>query len=182
MELVDGLMIKQLEDHKSHFRQRLVERYSVHLLPEQYDELCKENNFQGVMSKTSTKTIGWVTIHRRDVCVLYDSKLKCFSTCYPPDVETDLFSAFRACFGMGMRRVAFAILYSYLQEKKTIPSFESDKDAGLYLFSKTMFPTLHMAEHKYKTVPALSVMMQINRVINGDNPHVKITVQRVEPT
>jgi len=176
MELIDGLMVKQFEDHKKHFEARLFERYGISLMEGEYETLCEIGQFQGVVSKSSNKTVGTINIRGRKVFVLYTSHLKCFCTCYPPDVETDLYSALRACFGSTIRKIAVSIYMEYLNECKSLPTFESQKDAAVYLFSNTMFPQMHIEKYKTGNINTLKFMNQINKIINGDHSHVKISL------
>lgn len=176
--LATPYVIKSFEDHKQHFIERLLERYSIQLSDGQYEKFCNPSRFKGLISKNSTKTIGYIIIKGVKVFVLYNTQLKCYVSCYPADVEHNMASAFRCCFGPAIRRVAFIILWQYMEEVKSLPTFKTIKDAALYYFEHTMFPQLHIDKYKHGKVEPLRVMLQINRILNNKNPQVKLTVRK----
>lgn len=171
---------KQLDEHRKHFIERLKERYDIDITEKQYNELCnlKTSKYKGILSKSSNSTIGIAKIKNQEVWVLYNSKTKCFSTCYPSDIETNIESAFRASFGSVVRRIAKVIFDAYLLEKENLPTFEEIKDAALYYFNNTMFPQLHIESFKHGSVSNMKIMQQINRILNNSHPHVKIDVRK----
>lgn len=172
--------VKSLQSHKAHFEERLFERYGLVLAEGEYEYLCDHKNkkFTGIVPKSGNKTIGAVVIKGVVVYVLYYvvDDFRCFPTCYPKDLEYNMLSALRSCFGSILEKIALMIYEEYLNECESLPDFMDEKEAAIYCFNETLFPQLHIEKFKYGTIAPLKVMAQINRIIKGQHPHVKLTV------
>lgn len=172
--------VKTVEEHKQHFTQRLLERYNIQLRKGQYEQICKDpgKNFKGIMSKHNGSTIGYIFIGKLKVWVLYNTSNKCYTTCYPPVIETDLAEALRACFSKSLKRVAFMIFWEYMEESKRLPPFTTAKQAALYLFENTLFPHMHIQKYKHGALDLIKTMNGINNIIHNRNQYTKLTVRK----
>ncbi len=171
------------EDQRTHFIERLKERHEIMITEKEYDDLCNPYGiFHGVFAKQGKKTIGWLMIHNTKVWVLRDGATRLLATCYPASVEHSNTSMIRACFAGLSKFVAIQILQMYNKEALAISKmkFESVKQAAIFFFGKTHFPTLHIDKYKYGSVATSKVCNLIRSIVTGESEHVKIYLRRVK--
>lgn len=172
-----------LEGQRDHFISRLKDRYEISITNDEYDKLCPANGiFHGAFSKNRRKTVGWIFIKGIKVWVLRDGEVGRLATCYPPAVEYSDIEMMRSCFGGASRLVAITIYRLYIKESLKIGKmkFDSVKDAAIYMFSKTMFPVLHIDKYKYGSVKTVKVANYINRILCGKSDYVEISLKKIK--
>lgn len=168
-----------LTDFYTHFSERLKERYGLEITEDDYKLLPKK--FKGVFRKNARRTVGCAYIDGRRVWCLLDVDHKCMSTCYPPDIEEDVDSAIRACFGEQLRVIATMIYETYRHERDTVrKDFETEKEAALHYFEHCMFPTLHIDLCKKGSVPMFKIMHKIRGILDGESFTAKLAVVKIK--
>lgn len=177
MDYINGRLQKNEKDHYLHFRQRLQERYGLDINAVNYDNLYR--GFHGVFKKGRDKTIGWVQIDGTKIWALYHPKLKCFSTCYPANIETSISELIYCCFGGSLRELAMLVYNKYLEEDKLVRKvFADDKEAAIWYFENTLFPVLHIDKYKHGEVKMFKIMGQIKKVLLGSSPYTALTLSK----
>lgn len=171
--------VKTYADHRTHFISRLRDRYNIAMGDDEYDMLCNlqgvRNNFQGVYKKNSNLTVGYISIMGIKIWALYESELRCFKTCYPPEVETDINEMIDACFPRALRYLALFVYEYYLSEKNSINfKFDTIKDAAIYFINNTQFPSLHIELFKHGNVSTIKIVHQISKILKMRSKHVKL--------
>lgn len=168
---------KTRKDHFEHFKQRLSERYGIIINEAQYNLLCTW--FSPRFSKVTNKTIGSVFIGDVIVWCLFENDLQCLSTAYPQTIETNAEELMYACFGKKLLPVTRVIYEAYAEEKNTIKKdFETAKDAAIWYFANTLFPTMHIDHFKQEIVSPFKLMYQIRNVLDGSSPYLKLQVTK----
>lgn len=177
MELINNLLVKQFDDNRRHFIERLKERYGIEISNAYYDILRFQ--FKGKFKKNGNRTLGFVFVDGIKIWCLYLSEAKCLATAYPAEIEFDINELIKACFPIPVRHFAMSAYETYLEEKKSIPAqFGSEKQAALYLFSKTLFPSLHMDNYKYGSVDMFKVIGAIRNLITGHSSYIEYKIVR----
>jgi uncharacterized protein YozE (UPF0346 family) len=169
-----------LEEQMAHFIERLKERYSISINEDEYNRLCDYREFHGAFSKNRRKTVGWVFIDNVKVLVLRYGERGVLATCYPPSVEYSNIEMIRSCFGGASKVAAIQVLRQYSIESAKVQKkkFSTDKEAALFIFTKTTFGNLHMDRHKKGAVSTIKVAAIINKILTGKSLYAEIVVKR----
>lgn len=171
---------KTYEENRTHFIERLAERYEISITNEEYDLYCNGDNgtFHGFLAKNSAKTVGYVFIKDRKVYVLRRGDINCLATCYPPSVEFSHGEMLKSCFSGKLRWVVRIIFRRYLWECQQVAQlkFDTIKDAALYYFANTLFAPLHIDKYKHGTARSERMASMVNSIIKGESPYVYIDV------
>lgn len=174
---------KSYEEARNHFIDRVKERYGILMTYPEYDEICSldyvQENLKGFFKKGSSKTIGIVSFKETKIWVLYNPKMKYYSTAFPPDVETDLDSMMYACFGRRQKHLAIMV-YNLLVEEvsKERIDFPDCKEAGKYYYFNSPYSTLMMMKYKSGTIPLNLYIRTINKILNGSHPKIELSLRK----
>lgn len=168
------------DTQRTHFIERLKDRYGLIISETEYDLLCNVKGFHGVFAKSGNKTIGWVRVQGIKVWVLRDGEMKRIATCYPPQVEFSDYEMLRSCFGNTGLPLAMAVHSIYKQEAEKLAKikFDSIKDAAIYFFNKTKFAPLHIDKFKHGSVETYKVAKMIDKILRNESEHVTFYLRK----
>jgi hypothetical protein len=162
---------------EQHFRERLRERYDLAVTDEEYAGLS--DKFHGIFKKNNYRTVGYVVIEGKTVWCLYFNSMQCMATCYAEEMIKDEYQLLRVCFGRALLPIATKVYEAYLREVTNVPlDFGTTKEAAIFYFSYTLFPTLHIDRYKYGNVYLFKIMNQVKRVLENTSPYIELTVLR----
>lgn len=164
----------------SHFIERLKERYDLDMTPEEYHALLAGKTYVGLFDRGAAHSVGTVMFKGVKVWCLYNRVLHLFTTCFPPDVETNSSSMLMACFSRGSRPVATALHEVIAEELHDARmEFSSLKEASLHYYRNSKMPKLLVHQYRFGTVPIINVCKEIKHILKGHHRFVKLDLKVV---
>ena len=168
--------MKTIEEHKTHFKERLLERYGLTISDDEYFSL--RNGFVGLFVKRYDFCVGYVIIQDVKVWVLYGKETKIMHTCYPSNIGYEMEGTIKACFSRPIRHLAFWVYEQYLTEKKSVPfNFETQKDAAIYYFKHTMFPDAHIRQYRGEQPNVFRLANHIRNILYNKSKFAVLNLQ-----
>ncbi len=168
------------ETAPAHFIERVKERYGLDMTLEEYHALVNSKRYVGCFKKNDYNSIGVIKFKGIRIWCLYNNEYGLFTTALPPEVGTDSRAMATSCFAKAIHNVAFQVHDLILEElERERKDFSSIKEAALYYYSHSKFPSLSIDKYKHGILPTWRISSEIRRILNGDHSHVKLDVRRI---
>lgn len=140
---------KPYEDVRSHFIDRLKERYGISMTESEYDSLTPDDYNYVFKRKSSTLCYFYFKGHK--VWVLYNRSRNRLTTVYFPNIEDNEEQFLLCCFNKNLWKLVDVIRRTILQDIKRFDEkcYSSKEDAAKDFFSNSPFANLLIDKYDY---------------------------------